>query len=630
MLALALLLAPAILLYQATSQDLGTGVAIALSSGAIGVLVLVRIWMSARLYQQRLDRVDAVRTASRACLSATTERHVVDSARVALAAMLPAGTSSGVRLVDSPPEAAQQPRARLWRRAGGDVSDLTVWLHTEAFRTKAGRRRSRRDQPEPLWGDEPAPSWVHGPEPALRDGPRNTLVYTAPTAELLELWSSLLVLSEFAGSALERIGLVAALTSDERERYFRTLVMTSTDVTLISRGGRIDYATPSSQAMFGRDVRGETFENLVHRQPERDGSDEPWSDTVDGQDGHVVRADGGSEIVVVHRRDLVDDKTIRGVVSTLRNVTRERMLQRDLAHRASHDPLTGLANVEMFGRELRSAVRHGGDRRRPTGRAALFVDLDDFKSVNDTYGHEIGDRVLVETARRIEACLRPGDLAARIGGDEFAVLLRDVPDVATAGSIAQRIVDALAGDRTADAGATTSQASVGVAYASGPTDPDVLLRRADAALYEAKAHGKGEWRLYEEGAARTRAANPQSWPVSGRCRFRLPALWSRAAGGSGSLRGRGRARPDRSAGRGCGRSVPPAGAVGSEPCCDGHASSPPRPRWLRPRRTTPAASTGCCRIRTPATRGPGRGSALATDAAASGAVASRTAIGTSS
>ena len=513
MLALALLLAPAVLLYQATSQGVGTGVAIALSSAAIGVLVLVRIWISARLYQQRLDRVDAVRTASRSCLSATTERHIVDSARVALSTMLPSGTSYSVRLVDGPPEAARQPRARLWRRSGGGVSDLTVWLPTEASPTKAGRRRLRRDEPEPLWGDEPAPSWVNDPEPALHEGLGNTIVYTAPTTELLELWSSLLVLSEYAGSALERIGLVATLASDERELYFRTLVMTSTDVTLISRGGRIDYATPSSEAMFGRDVRGETFENLVHREPERDGTDEPWSNTVDGEDGYVFRADGGSEIVVVHRRDLINDKTIRGVVSTLRNVTRERTLQRDLAHRASHDPLTGLANVELFGSELRTAVRHRGDRRRPTGRAALFVDLDDFKSVNDTYGHEVGDRVLVEAARRIEACLRPGDLAARIGGDEFAVLLRDVPDVTTAGNIAQRIVDALAGGHTVDASATGSQASVGVAYASGPADPEVLLRRADAALYEAKAHGKGEWRLFEEGKDAEAGRASQRWPV---------------------------------------------------------------------------------------------------------------------
>jgi diguanylate cyclase (GGDEF)-like protein len=509
-LAVALLLAPAVLLVQATSRGVATDVAIALTSGAVGVVVLIRIWASARLYRRRLARFDAVRTASYALLSATTERDVVESITAALSAMLPLGKDHRVRLVAEPPDVEGQPRARLWRmddrKASGDIGELTVRWPTGATPTKVARQQPWRDQPGLLWADEPAPSWLREPDSAPDDGPPNTLVYTAPTSELLELWSALLALSDLAGSAMQRIRLVAALASEERESYFRTLVMTSTDVTLISRRGRIDYATPSSFDMFGRDVRGEAFDGLVHRQPLPDHQDEPWSDTVDGDDGYVFRPDGGSDIVVMHRRDLADDPTIRGVVSTLRNVTRERVLQQDLAYRASHDALTGLANVELFDREMRSAAHHGVDRRRgagsAAGRAAIFVDLDDFKAVNDTYGHEIGDRVLVYAARRIESCLRPEDVAARIGGDEFAVLLRDLPDVATAGSIAQRIVDALGGGvTTEDTGSAGCQASVGVAYAAGPIDPDLLLRRADVALYTAKAQGKGKWRLYEERTA---------------------------------------------------------------------------------------------------------------------------------
>ena len=147
----------------------------------------------------------------------------------------------------------------------------------------------------------------------------------------------------------------------------------------------------------------------------------------------------------MHRRDLTEDPTVNGVVTTLRDVTTERNLQRDLAYRASHDALTGLANAQPFGDELRTDIALDADRRTTPGggRAAMFVDLDDFKTVNDTYGHEVGDSLLAEVARRIESCLREDDLAARLGGDEFAVLLRGVPDVAAARAVAQRIADAL-------------------------------------------------------------------------------------------------------------------------------------------------------------------------------------------
>src|SRR5690606_16220219 len=116
----------------------------------------------------------------------------------------------------------------------------------------------------------------------------------------------------------------------------------------------------------------------------------------------------------------------------VRDVTGERTLQRHLAYRASHDPLTRLANAEAFRYRL-NAPAHPHRR----GKAVLFVDLDDFMMINDTYGHDIGDRVLEVVARRIESCLRADDLAARLGGDEFAVLLTLVPNEDAARAVAQ-------------------------------------------------------------------------------------------------------------------------------------------------------------------------------------------------
>jgi diguanylate cyclase (GGDEF)-like protein len=164
-----------------------------------------------------------------------------------------------------------------------------------------------------------------------------------------------------------------------------------------------------------------------------------------------------------------------------------------LAYRASHDALTGLANVQLFRDRLAElAETASGD----TTTAVVFIDLDDFKAINDTLGHEVGDGVLIAAARRIQGSLRAGDLAARLGGDEFAVLLPDADD-AIAHAIAERITDNLARPTTVAGLPVHCRASAGVATASRPIDYPLLMRRADDALYAAKAHGKGRWRPYQ-------------------------------------------------------------------------------------------------------------------------------------
>jgi PAS domain S-box-containing protein len=204
------------------------------------------------------------------------------------------------------------------------------------------------------------------------------MVFTAPMAELAELSAVLQALADQAGSALDRIRPFARLRAEERERYFRTLVMTNTDAILISREGRIDYASPSARSMFGREITGERLDDLVHRHPPgNNGHDqlEPtWSDTEDGAEGYAYHRDGGADTVLVHRRDLTKDPTVNGVVTTLRDVTAERNLRRDLAYQASHDALTGLPNAHEFLDELRTESVPDAHRRTTPdgGRAALF------------------------------------------------------------------------------------------------------------------------------------------------------------------------------------------------------------------------------------------------------------------
>jgi diguanylate cyclase (GGDEF)-like protein len=218
----------------------------------------------------------------------------------------------------------------------------------------------------------------------------------------------------------------------------------------------------------------------------------------------VRRSDSSTVIVMISERDLTHDPHVTGVVTTLRDITVERTRQLDLAFRATHDPLTRLANRESFHHQLQAQPLPGAE---PAARAVLYVDLDDFKTINDTYGHDVGDRVLEEVARRIESCLRSGDLAARLGGDEFAVLLNYVPDERAAQSVAQRITEALSAAAVVDDLTLSCRASVGLAY--GPDVSMARLREADMALYAAKAAGKGRWHQYHHDMG---TAVPRSRP----------------------------------------------------------------------------------------------------------------------
>ena len=173
-------------------------------------------------------------------------------------------------------------------------------------------------------------------------------------------------------------------------------------------------------------------------------------------------------------------------ISKARLYERSRRQAEQLAHAATHDPLTGLAN--------RAAL---DDRTRRTGAAEtlLFLDLDGFKEVNDRLGHAAGDAVLRAVAERLQGCLRAGDLAARFGGDEFAVLLAGPPDPGRAGQVAARVVRVISEPFSVPGARVTVSASVGVAVPEPGVDQAAQLQQADRALYAAKAAGKGTWRM---------------------------------------------------------------------------------------------------------------------------------------
>jgi len=169
--------------------------------------------------------------------------------------------------------------------------------------------------------------------------------------------------------------------------------------------------------------------------------------------------------------------------------------QRTLTRQANHDSLTGLANRAAFQTRLEATLNR--PERRSGTQAVLFVDLDDFKDVNDTMGHAAGDALLGAVAERLEATVRPGDLVARLGGDEFALLLDGLPDVAAALAVAERAVTALAAPVEINGTLAHVGASVGLAMRQHDSDPESLMRQADVAMYTAKGRGKNRVEQYD-------------------------------------------------------------------------------------------------------------------------------------
>jgi diguanylate cyclase (GGDEF)-like protein len=170
--------------------------------------------------------------------------------------------------------------------------------------------------------------------------------------------------------------------------------------------------------------------------------------------------------------------------------------QERLVHQAFHDALTGLPNRRLFFDRLSHALEIAS--RRPSATALLFLDVDRFKAVNDTFGHGTGDAVLVGVARTLTNAVRASDTVARLGGDEFVVLCEDLRDTDEAVELARRIVDDLAAPMAACGHVLSVSASVGIAVDADGTDADNFLMRADHAMYVAKRRGPGNHELWTE------------------------------------------------------------------------------------------------------------------------------------
>ena len=192
--------------------------------------------------------------------------------------------------------------------------------------------------------------------------------------------------------------------------------------------------------------------------------------------------------------NLLDDPHVCGLVFTSRDIGERIRFQEELEHQAFHDALTGLANRVLF----RERVEHSLAARRDARIAVLFMDVDDFKLFNDSYGHVLGDSLLVQVANRLGGVLRSGDTAARLGGDEFAILLEGVEGLYAASDVAGRVLALFDEDFWLNDTHLSVSVSIGVAVSDGShTSAEELLRDADVAMYSAKANGKDRVEVFE-------------------------------------------------------------------------------------------------------------------------------------
>ncbi len=294
----------------------------------------------------------------------------------------------------------------------------------------------------------------------------------------------------------------ALRTSEER---FRSLVQNASDmISILDAEGKALYYSPASQRVLGfapaSRLGGDGFEAVHER-------DRPQLQALFGElldkpgkslnaEYRMRHADGSWRMLESSLTNLLHNPAVCGVVVNSRDVSDRKRAEDRLLHDALHDPLTALPNRTLFMDRLAHCL-DWRSRVESYRCAVLFLDLDRFKMVNDSFGHAIGDRLLVQASGRLKGCLRPNDTLARLGGDEFAILLDDVDDASNAVRVAKRVQTELEMPFVLDQREIYSSASIGIALSDRETRPEDVLRDADTAMYRAKGERRAGYAIFD-------------------------------------------------------------------------------------------------------------------------------------
>ena len=392
----------------------------------------------------------------------------------------------------------------------------------------------------------------------MKEELQGVLVVAGPASVPRAIRDSIEALSSQVALALDSALTTEILLIRQSEARFSSLVQNSSDVVMVVEAdSTIRYMSPSVERVLGHapgELEGTKLTVLIH--PD-DRAGVLQFLTSGGREGDAHP--GLTEFRMKHRDDfwlhvetlrtnLMHDENVKGIVLNTRDVSERKAFEEQLQHQAFHDAVTGLANRALFKDRVEHMIERQARDNLPV--SILFMDLDDFKTINDSLGHAAGDRMLAEVGERLKNSLRQADTAARLGGDEFAILLEDGGDGVDAAEVAARILASLEGPFHLEGKEVFARASIGIATADartgGPEGAEELLRNADVAMYMAKEAGKGRYQVFEPAMHDTALQTPraQGGPAArGRQRRVRPALPAGDRARDGADRGARGARP---------------------------------------------------------------------------------------
>jgi diguanylate cyclase (GGDEF)-like protein/PAS domain S-box-containing protein len=290
----------------------------------------------------------------------------------------------------------------------------------------------------------------------------------------------------------------------DSERRFRALIEYSSDIlTVLDAGGRILYESPSVERLLGHtagELMGVALEEHVHPEDRHALAtaltQSAGASTPITAEFRMRARNGEWRFVEASVSNLLDNAEVGGIVLNSRDITARKQDEEMIRHLAYFDALTGLPNRMLFDDRLAQALAHSR-RRGARGLAIMFLDLDRFKTINETLGHGAGDELLRTAASSLSAVLREEDTVARLGGDEFLFLLPEIDDVEDAARVARKVLTVLDAPFSVHGHELHLTASVGIAmFPLDGDDAETLIRNADTALYRAKEQGGNRYQLY--------------------------------------------------------------------------------------------------------------------------------------